>query len=93
MKKQEEVNSMLVKMLQTNTAQVASVSMKELKERRWTLNSNIVFFNILESTLDNIDQRKLDDNNHVEEILSFLEIDQELTKPARLGKNQIIPDH
>ena len=85
MKKQEEVNSVLEKKLQTNTAQIASVSMKELKERE-DRRVNIVFFNIPESASGSIDQKKLDDKNHVEKILSFLEIDQELTKPVRLGK-------
>ena len=82
MKKQEEVNSVLENKLQTNTAQVASVSMKELKERE-DRRANIVFFNIPESASDSID--------HVEKILSFLEVDQELTKPVRLGKKSEHP--
>ena len=90
MKKQEEVNSALEKKLQTNTAQIASVSMKELKERE-DRRANIMFFNIPESASDSIDQRKLDDKNHVEKILSFLEVDQELTKPVRLGKKSDHP--
>ena len=50
-----------------------------------------MFFNIPESASDSIDQKKLDDKNHVEKILSFLEVDQELTKPVRLGKKSEHP--
>ena len=85
MKKQEKMNHEVQQKLQDQSNNAAKVSVKELHERE-VRKSNIVLFNIPESTSEDTDIRKEEDLRHVTELCKILNVENNFGKLIRLGK-------
>ena len=73
---QEQVNTEVNKQKSDNTTKAANKKVQELMQTE-NRKSNIVFFNIPESSLDDVEERKVDNLKHV---IAFLSV--------RMGKNR-----
>ncbi len=81
---QKEVSDEIEKKIHEHTTATASLSMKELQDRE-NRKSNLIFFNIPESTEDDVNARKLHDVDEIKGLCEALGAEVEVDKPVRLG--------
>ncbi len=84
-KNQQKMNEEMQKKLQDQSSNAAKVSVKELRDRE-ERKSNLILFNMPESTSEDITIRKEEDQKHLTELCKILEVEHIFVKPVRLGK-------